>query len=163
MPLASCATAISAGVPKPSVKSRRTTCPGPFGATMITSWPGGRRDAAVVDVEAVREEDGRAVGEVRRDLLRVHVRLHLVGQQHATSCAPRDGLGAVRDGEPGLLGACPRRAALAQPDHDLDARVVQVQRVRVALAAVAEDGDLAGEQLDVAVAVDGCHVEGPFV
>ena len=38
------------------------------------------------------------------------------------------------------------------PTIDVDAGLVQVQRVRVPLAAEAEDGDLAGEQVDVAAA-----------
>ena len=45
--------------------------------------------------------------------------------------------------------------AAAQPDDDVDAAVVEVERLRAALVAVAEDGDaLAGERrgIDVGVA-----------
>jgi hypothetical protein len=42
----------------------------------------------------------------------------------------------------GLFGLVPGGAALAQADGDLDAGVVQVLRVGVALRAVADDGDL---------------------
>ena len=43
--------------------------PGPFGATMITSCPRGGVMRAVVDVEAVREQQRGAGLEVRRDLV----------------------------------------------------------------------------------------------
>ena len=46
------------------------------------------------------------------------------------------------DLEAGLLRLVPGRAALAQADRHLDARVVQVLRVRVPLRAVADDRDL---------------------
>ncbi len=67
--------------------------PGPFGATMITSCAGRRADATVEDVEAVREEQRRARREVRRDLLLVDLRLHLVGQQDRDQLCARDRLG----------------------------------------------------------------------
>ena len=43
--------------------------------------PRGRRDPPVVDVEAVREEERGAGGEVRRHVLLVHARLHLIRQE----------------------------------------------------------------------------------
>ena len=64
-------------------------CPGPFGATMITSCPAGGGDPAVVDREAVREEQRRARREVRRDLVAEELRLRTVGDEH------RDDLGAA--------------------------------------------------------------------
>ena len=118
--------------------------PGPFGATMITSCPAGRRDPPVVDVEAVREEERGAGGEVRRHVLLVHARLHLVGQEQRDDLGVGDGLGDGADAEARFLGSGARRASFAEADLDVDARVVQVQRVRVALASVADHGDLAG-------------------
>ena len=58
----------------------------------------------------------------------------------------------------GRLGLGPRRRALAQPDPDVDARRAEVERVGVALGAVAEDGDLLVReqpQVGVVVVVDG--------
>jgi len=55
----------------------------------------------------------------------------------------------------GLADLVPRRAALAQPDHDLDAAVVQVLRVGMALAAVADDGN--GLALDEAQVGSPCR------
>ena len=52
------------------------------------------------------------------------------------------------------------RRALRQPDPDVDAGVAQGQRVRVALAAVAEHRDVApldDRQVGVVVVVDLCH------
>ena len=41
----------------------------------------GRYDLAEVDVEAVGERQGLALGQVGRDILLVHIRLLLVGDQ----------------------------------------------------------------------------------
>ncbi len=105
----------------------------------------------------MREEE-RGVGrEVRLDLLGVDLRLHLVGKQQRDELRAGYGVGNRPGGEPRVLGERPRLAALAEPDLDLDAGVVQVQRVGVPLAAVADHGHLAGEQGDVAVAEDLSH------
>ena len=51
---------------------------------------------------------------------------------------------AGRDHPQALVGGlCPGLRALRQADPDVDAGVAQAQRVRVALRAVADDGDLA--------------------
>src|SRR4029077_6902834 len=66
----------------------------------------------------------------------------------------------VDDAEAGLLGLRPRRAVRAQPDAHVLAAVAQVERVGVALAAVADDRDLLpGEwrQIRVPVVVDDHH------
>ena len=54
--------------------------------------------------------------------------------------------------EPGRLGLGHRRRALAQADAHVDARVLQVERVGVALRAVADDRDLAaGDERPIGV------------
>ena len=61
--------------------------------------------------------------------------------------------------QPGGLGLGDRRRALAQADAHVDARVLQVQRVGVALGAVADDGHLAAlddRPIGVGLVVDGC-------
>ena len=64
------------------------------------------------------------------------------------------GVGHFGDLQAGLLDLGPGSAALAQADHDLDAAVVQVLGVRMALRAVADDGDLlALDQAQVGVLV----------
>ena len=108
------------------------------------------------------EEDGGSGLEVRRDVALVDALLDVVGQEDGDELRAAHGLGEGLDGEPGVLGGRPGRAPVAQPDLDVDAGVAQVERVRVALAAVAEDGDLAVQEIDVAFAVDGCCHGVPF-
>ena len=119
-------------------------------------------DTLVEDVEAVREQDGCARLEIRLDLLREDLGLHLVGNEQGDELRAAHRVLDGRDLEPGCLGLGPRRAPRAEPDCDLDAGVAQVEGVGVALGAVADHGDLAGEQAQVAVAEDGCHSFRPF-
>jgi len=104
---------------------------------------GGGDDAAEMDVQAVREEQ-RGVGlEVRLDLLLVDALLHVVRHED------RDDLRSARrvaDGahaRPASSAASADGLARTQADFDLDAGVTQVESVGVALAAVADDDDLA--------------------
>src|ERR1051326_7228554 len=89
------------------------------------------------DVEAVREEERSARVHVRRDVALVDLRLDLVGQEHRHDLRAAYGVRDRPDGDAGLLRLRPRRAALAQADLDRHAAVVEVQRVRVRLAAPA--------------------------
>ncbi len=112
-------------------------------------------------VEAVGEEE-RGVGlEVRRDLL-VHGRLHLVRQEERHDLGALHSLLRRQHREAFRLGCGAGRAALAQADLHLDPGVAEVERVRVTLASVADHGDLAGEQAEVAVAVNCRHSWDPF-
>src|SRR5438105_257062 len=119
--------------------------------------PRGGDDAAEVDVEAVREEERSAWLEIRLDLGLVDALLHVVGEQDGDDLRAACRLADVGDGEPGLLRRLPRGASGTEADLDLDAGVAQVERVRVALAAVADHSDLACEQLEVSFAVDRGH------
>ena len=103
----------------------------------------GRRDLLEVDVEAVRERERVAVDEVRRDVGLVDLLLLGVGQQHHDDVGLAHRVGGRQHAQPGRLGLGLRLRALAQADDHVDARVLQVQRVRVTLRAVAEDRDLA--------------------
>ena len=102
----------------------------------------GRRYVAVVDVEAVGEGQRVPRLEVRGDELLVHLGLELVGNQD------HDEVGLFRSGghvghlEPRLLGGLDGLGPLAQPDAHVASGVLQVQRMGVALASVADDGDL---------------------
>jgi hypothetical protein len=99
-------------------------------------------DVAEADVEAVAEDQRGAVLEVRGDLVAVQVTLHLIRRQDHDHVGALDGLGDGGDREALVLRLRPRGGALAQADGHLDAGVAQVQRVRVPLAAVPDDGDL---------------------
>ncbi len=64
------------------------------------------------------------------------------------------GVGHVRDPQPGLLGDAPALEVGGEPDHDVDPRFAQVQRVRVALAPEPDDRDrLARERRGVRIRV----------
>ena len=61
-------------------------------------------------------------------------------------------LGGSHDGDALAFRLSPALGAFVQADNDIDAAVLQVQGVGVALGAVADDGDgLAGELLQIAV------------
>ena len=114
----------------------------------------GRGDPAVADVEAVGEQDERARLQVRGDLRVPGRLLGGVGDRDHDDVGSGHGRARVEHPEAGLLGD---RAALRrrrQADDDADARLAQVQRVGVALAAEADDRDgLAGERRRVRVRV----------
>ena len=118
---------------------------------------GRRLDVAEADVEAVPEEDRVAVLEVRLDRLGVELALRRVGRQHHDQVGLGRGLGRREHPQALVLGLGPALGALGQADPDVDAGVAQRQRVRVALAAVAEHGDLAAlddRQVGVVVVED---------
>ncbi len=102
-----------------------------------------RGDQPETDVEPVREEHRIAVGEVRSDLALVHGRLLRVGQQDHDEVRVGRGLGHGDDTEAGRLRLGARGRPGPQPDPHVDAGIVEVQRVRMALRAVADDGHLA--------------------
>ena len=107
----------------------------------------GRGDLAEVDVEAVREHQHRARAQVGRDLVPVERRLDVVGHEHHDHVGLGGRLGHRGDGQAVGRGRRPGARVGPRADHDRVARVVVVQGVGVALAAVADHGDrLAGER-----------------
>ena len=89
------------------------------------------------------EEHEVALGEVRPDLGPEDGGLLLVRQEHHHHVGIPYGVGDGHDREAVLFGLGPALRALVEPDGDVAAGVLQVQGVGVALAAVAQDGDLA--------------------
>ena len=83
--------------------------------------PLGRRDALVVHVEAVREEQRSAGLEVRLDLVLVHLRLRAVGNEKRDELRATHRVGERGDREAGLFRRRGRRAALSEPDDHVDA------------------------------------------
>ena len=71
----------------------------------------------------------------------------VVGDQDHDDVAALGGLGGGHDREPGGFGLVPVAAAGQLGDDDIDARVAQVERVGVALAAVTDNGDGAAFQM----------------
>jgi hypothetical protein len=125
---------------------------------------GRRDDLVVVDVEAVGEHQRVARLQVRGDAGLVDRLLRGVGQQDHHDLRGLGRLGHRQHLEPRGLRLLPRAAALVEPDDHLDAALLEVERVRVALAAVADDGDLLAlecAEVRVLVIEDGGHREAP--
>ena len=94
------------------------------------------------------EQDRVARGDAVADLRLPHLVVELVGQQDHHQIPTTRGLDDRQHLQALLERHGDRRGVGAQPDHDFDAGVLQVQRVGVALGAVADDRDgLAVEQL----------------
>ena len=87
-PVASWCTASSPGVPPPSLNTSRTRCPGAFGATIVTSTSLRRHDPVEADVEAVREHQHLAGGQVRLDVVLVDLGLVRVGDEDHDDVGP---------------------------------------------------------------------------
>jgi hypothetical protein len=100
------------------------------------------------------EHQHLALGEAALDLLLVHLTLCLVGEQDHDHVGHLHGFGYRGHAHAVLLRACPALGALVQPDHDVLARVLEVEGVGMPLAAVPDDRDLLGlEQAEIGVLV----------
>ena len=100
-----------------------------------------RNDLAKMDVEAMREHEHVAGLKVRGDVFLVKARLKLVVDQDHDDIGLLCGFGGGVDREALLFGALPGLTALVKADDDVKAGLLEVQRVGMALAAVADDGD----------------------
>ena len=100
----------------------------------------GRQDLAEMDIEAVGEKQGLALGKVGLDVAFVHGGLHFVRQQDHDQVGLGRGFGSGNRGKAMLFGQFVVGAAGALAHHYLDAGIAQVLGVGVALAAVADDG-----------------------
>jgi hypothetical protein len=100
-----------------------------------------RNDRLEMNAEAVREAENFSGMQIGLDVLLVNRSLGLIGSEHVNPVGAFGGL-IRRDHDhaigAGLLCAGPIRL---QPDDYLAAAVAQVLRLRVSLAAVAQDGD----------------------
>ena len=101
------------------------------------------------------KKSGRALLHVGLQVPLPDAGLELVGRQQHHHVGPFGGLGDVHDLQPSLLGLGHRLGAGAQGNgHIGDARIAQVQRVRVALAAIADDGDLLTlDQIEIGIPI----------
>ena len=98
----------------------------------------GRDDLFIEDREAVGKQQGHARFEVRFDIFTVDLRLGCVGQAERNQVGPLDGLCVGQYFEPGFLGLLLAAAAFVQTDDDVEAAVLQVQRMGVALRSVTQ-------------------------
>ena len=105
----------------------------------------------------MREHQRLAGGEVRLDVGVIDLRGGLVGREVHDDVGPLRNFGDGADLEAGLAGALDVGAIGAEADADIDARVLEVECVGVALRAVADDGDfLRLDKREVCVCVVVC-------
>ena len=115
---------------------------------------GAGRDEAVMHIETMGKHQGCALLDVGLHVMGVHGTDLLIGQQNHDHIGGLDGIGDFRHFQTGFLNLGPGCAAFAQTNDHFDAAVVQVLRVRMALAAVSDDGHgLAFDQAQVAIFV----------
>ena len=113
-----------------------------------------------MDVEAVGEGQGLALGQIRLDALFVEGGLLFVVDEDHDEVGGLGGLGAGHHLHALGLSLGPALGALVQAHNNVHAALFQVQRVSVALRAVADDGhSLARQFLKIAVLLieDPCH------
>ena len=113
---------------------------------------GRRHDLVEAHAEAVADEQGVAGGEVGGDVLVEDGLVLGVGPEEHHQIGLGGGVGDRQHPQPGRLGLGHRGRPGPQADAHVDARVLEVQRVGVALRAVADHGDLAaGDERAVGV------------
>ena len=111
-------------------------------------------DQLETDVESVSEAQNFAALEVGSDLFLVNVLLEFIRKQHHDPVRLGGGLGHGQNLKPVGLGFLRRATALIQTDDDVDAAVLEVEGVGVALGAIANDRyGLAVQQTKIGVGV----------
>ena len=127
---------------------------------------GARLDQVEMDVEPVGEGERGALLHVADEVGGVDLALQLVGGEHHHDIGPFRGIGHAHDLDALAFGLLGRGGAGAQRDGNvLDAGIAHVEKMRMALAAVADDGDLlALDQIEVCVPVviHAHGMVGPF-
>ena len=99
-----------------------------------------RDDLPVVDAEAVGDHQGVAGLQVGRYLVPVGAALDVVGNHHHDHVGGGGRFGHVGNFQPGFFCRSAAAAAGVQADYYVEAIVLEVQGVGVALAAVPDDG-----------------------
>ena len=93
-------------------------------------------------VQAVGECNRRAFAQIVMDVFLIGFSLQFIGHGEHDQVAPSGGFCDPHNLEAFALGLLRRRGALAQGHNNiLRPAVAQVQRVRMALAAIAQDGN----------------------
>ena len=103
---------------------------------------GRRDDLFEMDVEAVSTGQAGPRPQPGFDIGLIHFAGHLVRGQNHDDIGLFGRLGDLLDQKTGAFGLGPRAAARLEGDPHVHAAVTQVERVGVALAAVADNGDL---------------------
>ena len=129
--------------------------PGPLGAIIITSRSARGSIRLKCMLRPCANISAAPSFMLAMQMIGVDVGLQLVGREHHHHVGPFGGLGHFHDLELLALGLLDALRVLAQRHGDvLDAGIAQIERVRMALAAIADDGDLlALDQVQVGVTV----------
>ena len=116
---------------------------------------GARLDQAKVDVEAMRKGEGRTGLQIGVQVFGIDGGLMLIGRQDHQDVGPLGRFLVAQHLETGTFRLLGGGRTLAQGDgHILHARITQVLRMGVALAAITEDGDLlVGDEVQVGIGV----------
>jgi hypothetical protein len=114
---------------------------------MLTSMSAGGWMKPKANVETVGEHQRVARLEVRRDVLFIDLRLDRVGQRHHDHVGFGAGLGIAQHAQPVAFRLGPALAARVETDAHIHAALLEVERMGMALAAVAEDRDLFALQI----------------
>ena len=114
-----------------------------------------RLDQAEMHVQAMGKCNGRTFAQVVMHVFFVGLGLQFIGHGEHDQVAPGGGLGNAHHLQAFAFGFFGRGRALAQGNnHILGARIAQVQRMGVALAAIAQNGHFfVFDQVNVAIAV----------
>jgi hypothetical protein len=114
-----------------------------------------RLDQAEMHVEAVGEGNRRAIADIRSNLVAIDVGLQFVRRRHHHQVGPFGDVGHRHHLEAvgfDLLGG--RRAGLETDGDVLHSGILEVERMRPALAAIADDGDLlALDQIEIGITI----------
>ena len=100
----------------------------------------GRDDLFEMDVEAMGKSQGAAALQVGSDFGFVYIGLFFIRDQDHGHIGGCNGFRNGLDFQAGGTGHSGRFAAFVQADHHIDAAFFQVQGMRMALAAVTDDG-----------------------
>ncbi len=126
---------------------------------------GARHDLVVVDRETVGESQGCTLLQVRLDLVLVQAPLKLVRSQNHHQVSRSNSFLHRLDGQ--TMGLClgHRRRTSAQANHYVNAGILQIAGVSMALGAVTDDCDfLALDDGKIAVLIVGnLHVIPPLL
>ena len=128
------------GTPPPSVKTSRTRWPGALGAAMPTSMPAAGTMVLKWMLKPWANMSSLPALEVRADLVGVELGRGLIGDENHDDVGPLGGFGDGGDFKAGLLRLGDGLGVGGEADFDLDAGVLEVESVGVALGAVADDG-----------------------
>ncbi len=102
----------------------------------------GRLDAAEMDIEAVRKREDHAGAQIRLDVLVIHRCLLFVVDQNHDHVRDLGGFRRGHDSQTGVLRLLPALAAFIQRDDHIAAGIAKIQRMRMTLRTIADDGNL---------------------